>query len=47
MVPAHVLFVEDGNMERNLFPNMWREMPDEKEKQYTLPFTSKTQGTRC
>ena len=44
VVPAYVLFVEEGSMERNLFPQMWREIPDEKEKQFSLPFTNKTQG---
>ena len=45
LVPAYVLFVEEGSMERNLFPQMWREIPDEKEKQFQLPFTNKSQGT--
>jgi len=43
VVPAYVLFVEEGSMERNLFPQMWREIPDEKEKQFSLPFTNKSQ----
>ncbi|XP_063677256.1 AP-1 complex subunit beta-1-like isoform X3 [Bolinopsis microptera] len=43
LVPAYVLFVEEGSMERNLFPQMWREIPDEKEKQFQLPFTKKSQ----
>ena len=47
LVPAYVLFVEEGSMERNLFPQMWREIPDEKEKQFSLPFTNKSQGKRA
>lgn len=44
IVPAYVLFVEEGCMERNLFPGSWRDIPDEKEQTFTLPFTNKSQG---
>lgn len=44
MVPAYVLFVEEGNMERNLFPQKWREIQDDKEKSFDLQHTNKTQG---
>ena len=40
VVPAYVLFVEEGNMERNLFPQRWREIPDDRERQFTLDGTN-------
>ena len=37
-VPPHVLFAEDGNMERKMFLSTWKEIPSQNEVQSTLEF---------
>ena len=43
-VPAYILFTESGAMERKLFLDTWRNIPDQKEVQSTLAPTMKTPG---
>jgi len=41
-VPAYILFTETGAMERKLFLDTWRNIPDQKEVQSTLAPTMKS-----
>ena len=36
MVPTHVLFTEDGEMDKRLFLNSWKEIPEQNELQFQL-----------
>ncbi|KAF8569985.1 hypothetical protein P879_02377 [Paragonimus westermani] len=36
LVPMHVLFVEDGEMEKRVFLATWKDIPSDSEKQFTL-----------
>lgn len=36
MVPMHVYFVEDGEIDKRLFLNTWKEIPEQNETQYQL-----------
>jgi hypothetical protein len=36
VVPTHVFFAEDGNMEKKVFLATWKDIPSENEVQYTL-----------
>jgi hypothetical protein len=39
IVPMHVFFAEDGEIDKRLFLNTWKEMPEQNEVQYQLkPF---------
>jgi hypothetical protein len=36
VVPIHVFFTEDGNMEKKVFLATWKDIPAQNEVQYTL-----------
>lgn len=36
IIPMHVLFVENGQMDQELFLTMWKDLPAENELQFTL-----------
>lgn len=36
IVPMHVFFVEDGEMDKRLFLNTWKDIPSQNEVQYTI-----------
>lgn len=36
IVPMHVLFVEDGQMDKRLFLATWKDIPAQNEVQYTI-----------
>ncbi|KAL7060510.1 hypothetical protein AAHC03_09914 [Spirometra sp. Aus1] len=40
LVPIHVLFMEDGNMEKRVFLATWKDIPAESEKQFNHPTLS-------
>jgi AP-1 complex subunit beta-1 len=42
VVPAHVYFVEDGEIDKRLFLNTWKEIPEQNEIQYQLSANSFT-----
>lgn len=42
VVPAHVYFVEDGEIDKRLFLNTWKEIPEQNEIQYQLSASSFT-----
>lgn len=36
MIPIYAVFVEDGQMDKRLFLQMWKEIPAQNEVQYTI-----------
>jgi AP-1 complex subunit beta-1 len=42
VVPMHVFFVEDGEIDKRLFLNTWKEIPEQNEIQYQVPASSFT-----
>jgi hypothetical protein len=41
IVPMHVFFAEDGEIDKRLFLNTWKEIPEQNEAQFQLsPFTT-------
>lgn len=35
-VPLHVLFMEDGEMDKKIFLSTWKDIPAQNEMQYTI-----------
>ncbi len=38
LVPMHMYFVEDGEIDKRLFLNSWKEIPEQNELQYQIQF---------
>lgn len=44
LVPMHVYFVEDGQMDKRVFLQTWKDIPTQNEVQYTLTNMSHSSG---
>ncbi len=45
IVPMHVFFVEDGQMDKRLFLSTWKDIPAQNEVQYTIQNVPCNTGT--
>lgn len=44
LIPMHVFFTEDGQMDKRLFLSTWKEIPAQNEVQYTISNVTLTAG---
>jgi len=45
LIPLHVYFTEDGQMDKRIFLSTWKEIPTQNEVQYNLSNMTHNSGT--
>lgn len=44
LVPAHVLFTDEGRIEKKAYLNTWKEIPEQNETQFSISGVSLSSG---